>query len=178
METQTPPVMVAIAIVFSVFVAITLLRFLFVVLPRACRSHNPAFWMPSSTSRPNGFDEKFCKILYDLGKLCGIDGSQTYVDSERKLENDLTPINGSFPGYHAISLKNGVKILYGIDYYDGSKKIFRKRVTYKDEPVPESTANELLQREYDFFKSLYEKERAKRDAEIASLANWKGEANA
>ena len=160
-----------VAIGVFAFIVIGFLKFIFVIFPRICMSHNPIFYQPSSTSSPNGFDENFCKILYDLGKLCGIDGSRTYEDNERKLVNDITPINGSYPGYHHITLKNGVEIVYGIDYYDGSKKIFRKRVTYKGEPILETTANKFLQREYDFFKSMYDKERAKRDTEIAALAS-------
>ena len=174
MENQVHPLVALFAAIgvfgFVAFI-VFMIRLIFVVLPRSCMSHNPIFYQPSSTSRPNGFDQQFCKVLYDLGKLCGIDGSQIYEDDERKLDNDITPINGSYPGYHEITLKNGVSIEYGIDYYDGSKKIFRKRVTYKGEPIPDTTANQLLQREYDFFKSLYDKERAKRNAEIAALVS-------
>ena len=178
MESQVHPFVMFLTGLLSVVGPIVAIWFLFFRLPEIYRSHNPAFYMPSSTGRPNGFDKQFCQILYDFGKLCGIDGIDMYKDSERTLDNDITPINGSYPGYHTIKLKNGVVIAYGIDYYSGSKKIFMKRVTYKDEPVPEPTATELLKREYDFFKDLYEKERAKRNEELASLANWKGTQNA
>ena len=180
MESQVPELSFTMALIINLFIVgiIFMIWFLLFRFPEICRSHNPAFYTPSSTNRPNGFDKQFCEILYNLGKLCGIDGSHLYKDSERTLDNDITPINGSYPGYHTIELKNGVVIAYGIDYYSGSKKIFMKRVVYKNEPVPEPTATELLQREYDFFKDLYEKERAKRNAELASLANWKGSQNA
>ena len=115
------------------------------------------------------FNHEFCDILYKYGKLCGIDGSSEYHDKDRILENDITPINGSYPGYHIIHLSNGVVINYCRDYYDGSKKIYHRRVTYKGEPIPEAIARKYLRSEYDFFKSLYETERLKRDKEISNL---------
>lgn len=115
------------------------------------------------------FNREFCDILYKYGKLCKIDGSSKYHDKERTLINDITPINGSFPGYHTIELSNGIVIEYCRDYYNGSKRIYRREVTYKGELIPENIARKYLKYEYDFFKSLYESERLKRDKEILNL---------